>query len=95
MDLLSILRGKQFFVSKWSPKWTTYQLLILSIDYQELGSKTWIECGLLWHSFEVIHASRQTGSMKKKNHFTAEHPSMSNLGEAKALISELWTKLSV
>lgn len=39
MDLLGILRGKQFFVSKWSPKRTTYQLLILSIDYQELGSK--------------------------------------------------------
>ncbi|NAW65860.1 hypothetical protein CAG70_00830 [Photobacterium halotolerans] len=31
--------------------------------------------------------------MKKKNHFTAEPPNMSNIGEANALIRELWTKL--
>ena len=47
------LEASSFFVSKWSPKRTTYQLLILSIDYQELGSKTCIECGLLWHSFHA------------------------------------------
>ncbi|ENM5760120.1 IS66 family transposase [Vibrio mimicus] len=31
--------------------------------------------------------------MKKKNHFIAEPPNVSNLGEANALIRELWTKL--
>ncbi|KOO01948.1 DUF6444 domain-containing protein [Vibrio nereis] len=31
--------------------------------------------------------------MKKKNHFTAEPPSVSNIGEANALIRELWAKL--
>ncbi len=31
--------------------------------------------------------------MKKKNHFTAEPPKLSNLSEANALICELWAKL--
>ncbi len=39
MDLLCIPRIKQFFVSKPSSQRSTYQLLILSFDYQELGYK--------------------------------------------------------
>ena len=31
--------------------------------------------------------------MKKKNHFTAEPPSVSDISEANALIRELWAKL--
>lgn len=49
------LEANSFLFPSGRRKGQPIQLLILPIDYQESGSKTWIECGLLWYSFHAPH----------------------------------------